>query len=120
MSDDEHRTYLDALEDHEQRDGLRHDAVMGAVGDLRTAIQDLRAQNARGVGAALSEWGTDTVPVPLTGGGSLKLRTLYGLVFLIVGSLIALGIGGDTVAGWVDAYVGANAGAVEAPPELTP
>ncbi len=110
-----------ALAAHETADTERHEALMVVLGEIRDGQR-------RTVAVWLAEIGTDPVVLPFTGGGSVKLRTLYGLAVLTVGTLLALGIGGDTAARWVDHLIGSDASAEQiaptpdaaSPPEPTP
>jgi hypothetical protein len=106
------------LKSHELQDQSRHDAQIGRFDDLSDTIKDLRAERARTLVTVVSEWGADAVPIPLTSGRELKLRTLIALVGVAVGSLLALGWAGPA-ASWIDAYFAkdANAATFDAPPD---
>jgi hypothetical protein len=116
----------DTLKSHVEHAKERHADVLTQLGGITDTIRDLRAERSRTLVTVISEWGSDAVPIPLTSGRELKLRTLIGLVGLIVGALLALGWA-DTAARWVDGYLGtATAAEVVAPtdaagpPEPTP
>ena len=66
----------------------RHEAVMGALGELR-ARQD------RTVASYLWDLGSDPVTLPFL--GPMKVRTLGTLALIMVATLVGLGLSGEDV-----------------------
>lgn len=86
--DREQDAIREAFARHEEADTVRHQEVMGVLGELRDGQR-------RTVAVWLAEVGADPVTIPLL--GTLKVRSIVVLVVLAVGSATWLGISGDSV-----------------------